>query len=107
MPSAIFRLIVEFATGEYTDFCSDDEKEDMDEDEAEDYISESEAIEQFKIYRSAFGKYFKTEWNDIIAGFISSGFTAGDSFIYPDKSFELIVRELSFGKINQTIDLNK
>ena len=105
LASAIFRRIMEFASGVYTDFCSDQEKQAMDERDSEYYISESEAVDLLKEYRSRFGKYFKAEWNEILDNMISCGFKDGDSFISYEESFKAVQRLLHFDRRREFISL--
>lgn len=106
LEGAIFRRIVEFANGDYVDFCYDREKYNMLEDEAEEYISESEAILMLKEYKKYFGDFFKREWLDILDEFIENGFIDENGFISESQKIELIRKCMNFDKLNNDIDLN-
>lgn len=106
LEGAIFRRIVQFANGDYVDFCSDEEKNKMNSDEAEEYLCETEAIELMKTYRICFKDLFKSEWLEIINGFINNGFSNGDSFIDEQIKIDIINKHLKFRNINMKVDLN-
>lgn len=105
IPGAIFRRILEFAGGIYTEFCTDDEKND--EEDSEDYISESEAINMLKSYRSAFGNYFESEWNSTLSKMIVQGFNEQKCFINQEQVNQIIIRSLNFSKLEKPIALRK
>ena len=71
---AIFRRIIEFASGEYVDMCTNADKADMDSENSEYYISEDEAKTLLKLYVDTFGDFFCEEQRNLIINLINSGF---------------------------------
>lgn len=102
IPGAIFRRIIEFAGGIYTEFCKDNEKYD---DDSDDFISESEAIDLLKSYRSAFSEYFENEWNSILNKMIEQGLNEQSCFIDQEQVDSIIIRSLNFSKLGKPIIL--
>lgn len=88
--AAIFRHIVEFASGCYAETCLDEEKILMDEDEAEDYISESEAVELMRSYSDTYGQFLPDAWRGHLAEMAEKGFMDFNTFISMIDSVELI-----------------
>ena len=74
LADAIYRRIIEFSSGEYVDMCSNEEKADLDPDDAEYYTSENDAVELLKRYLSSFGSFFSEEQNNYIELLIQNGF---------------------------------
>ena len=107
LSAALFRMVMEFAAGLYDPLCSDEEKEEMDEDEADEYISESEAVGMLKCYLLVFGKYWKSEWREIIENMINKGIACGDAFIYPDAAYGFFNDYFPQNRMNTVLDLNK
>ena len=105
IPGAIFRRILEFAGGIYTEFCKDDEKND--EDDSDDFISESEAFNMLKSYQSAFGNYFESEWNSTLSKMIVQGFNEQNCFINQEQVNRIIIQSLNFSKLEKPIALRK
>lgn len=106
LESAIFRIIMEFANGDHAEFCYDDEKSEMDEDEAEEYISESEAKTMLCEYKQVFGDIFKSEWIDIINGLVNNGFIDENGFITELQLIDILKKEFYSEKLFEEIDLN-
>lgn len=94
LPSAFFRRAVEFAAGEYTELCTDDEKADMDEDDAQDYISVTEAVGILRDCHNALKDHFTERQNEIIGGMIKNGFDENNEFISYD-TFRNIITEIT------------
>lgn len=103
IPGAIFRRILEFAGGMYTEFCKDDEKND--EEDSEDFISESEAVNMLKSYQSAFGSYFESEWNSTLRKMIAQGFNEQNCFINQEQAKQIIIQSLNYSKLEKPITL--
>lgn len=103
MPGAVFRRIMEFACGSYADFCSDEEKADMDEWDAEDYTSETEAIEMLVSYRKGFGEQFPASWNRILDTMVADGFAEGDAFVSYTYANEVILQQLGLTMLHAPI----
>ncbi len=72
---AVFRHIVEIAAGMYADICSDEDKEAMDEDEAEYYTSESEVVELLNRCANCFRGRFTDEQNEYLSSLCVRGFS--------------------------------
>jgi len=106
LAAAIFRRIIEFASGEYVDFCSDEEKEEMDSDEAEEYISEKEALGLMKLYKSGFCSIFKSEWIEVIDNLIDNGFADDDSFIDGLTQMKIVNEYVYCKDLNSEVNLN-
>lgn len=107
LSAALFRMVVEFATGIYDPLCSDEEKEEMDEDEAEEYLSESEAVGMLKCYLSVFGKYWRSEWREMIENMIDKGIVCNDAFIYPDAAYKFFNEHFPQDRMSTVLNLNK
>ena len=93
LPDAIFRQIIEFANGDYNGLCTDAEKADMDPDDAEDVISETEAVELLKQYRESFGAYFTQKQNDKLDTLIQSGFLPDCAAFIEEEEMMQIIRD--------------
>ena len=106
LEGAIFRRIIEFANGDYVDFCFDDKKEEMDEDEAEGYISETQAISMLKEYKKSFGEYFQSGWIDALDRIIQNGLIDENGFISESQKTEIISSNLNYEQLNMSINLN-
>ncbi|MBP3857608.1 MAG: hypothetical protein IK990_18560 [Ruminiclostridium sp.] len=89
LADALFRRIIEFAAGEYAELCTDSEKADMDESDAQDYISESEARDMIRSCRSAFGEYLSDEQVSVLEEIISSPLDETGGFITYERCREL------------------
>ena len=88
---AIFRRIIEFVNGDYCEMCSNEEKADMDPDDAEYCTSENDAIELLKQYINVFGEFFSVEQKDYIEKLIVNGFLPDcNAFIYEDEMLRVI-----------------
>lgn len=104
LPAAIFRRILEFSSGLYTKFCSNDEKVNM--TDSDDCISESEAIEILTRCQVAFGSYFEDKWNEILNKMIECGFNNQNCFINEDQiSLQELTCLLNYKKIGMPIIL--
>lgn len=79
--AAVFHQIIRFTCGDYVDMCTDEEKEGMNEEEAEDYISESEAVEMLHRYCKTYGRFFPECWTDKLMEIADGGFLDGNAFI--------------------------
>lgn len=91
LSDAIFRRIIEFASGDYVELCSNDEKNEMDSDEAEDFISEDDAITMLRKYNNTFGKFFCEEKKEYINALIQHGFLSEqEAFISEEEVLKLI-----------------
>ena len=89
---AIFRRIIEFVNGDYCEMCSNEEKADMDPDDAEYCTSENDAIELLKQYINVFGEFFSVEQKDYIEKLIVNGFLPDcNAFIYEDEMLRVIL----------------
>ena len=98
LADAIFRRIVEFANGDYTDICSDEEKADMSPDDAEYYTSEHEAVELLKQYNSTFGCYFGADRREYIDSLIERGFLPDmNAFITEEELIQVIHERIKAG----------
>ncbi|MCR4645408.1 MAG: hypothetical protein K5695_08365 [Oscillospiraceae bacterium] len=90
LPDAVFRRIMEFAGGSYTPFCTDDDKSGMDPDDAEDYLSETEAASLLREYRDAFGACFTDAQNACLDKLIAQGFLPDEeAFLSGDALFQM------------------
>ena len=88
---AIFRRIIEFVNGDYCEMCSNEEKAEMDPDEAEYVTSENDAIELLKQYLNVFGEFFSAEQKEYIENLIGNGFLPDcNAFIYEDEMLKVI-----------------
>lgn len=106
LAAAIFRRIMEFAGGLYTEFCTDEEKAAM--SDSDDYISESEAIGILRSCRLAFGDYFEDKWNEILDEMIEGGFNEQNCFIDESRvSPQELAHLLNYNKIGMPVDLTK
>lgn len=84
LSEALFRRIIEFASGEYIfGFCKYGEKDD-------DLISETEAVDMLKGYVSAFGSYFDENRKEILNSLINSGFNEYGELISFEQSRKII-----------------
>ena len=85
LSGALFRRIIEFASGDYIfGFCKDDEKDD-------DLIPETEAVDILKGYVSAFGSYFDENEKEILNSLINSGFDEYGELISYERSRKIII----------------
>jgi hypothetical protein len=93
LADAIYRRIIEFSSGDYVEMCSDEEKADMDPDDAEDYISEDDAIALLKQYLDAFRTFFSNEQRSYLERMIQQGFLPEtDAFITEEEQLSLVRR---------------
>ena len=89
LPDAVFHRILEFAEGSYVAFCTDDDKADMDPDDAEDYISETEATSLLRDCRDTFGAFFTEEQNACLDKLIGQGFLPDEeAFLSSEELFQ-------------------
>lgn len=106
LAAAIFRRILEFASGTYKEFCTNDEKSSK--ADREDHISEFEALKILKNCRYAFGDHFKDNWNEMLDKMIECGFNDQNCFISDDRVTLLeLAHLLSYPKIGKPIALRK
>lgn len=106
LAAAVFRRILEFAGGLYTEFCTDEEKASM--PDADDYISESEAIGILRSCRLAFGDFFEGKWNEILDNMIEGGFNDQNCFIDESRVTPLELSQFfNYNKIEMPISLVK
>ena len=95
LADALYRRIVEFANGDYADMCSNEEKADIDPDDADYYISEEEAVGLLEKYNSTFGEFFGKEQRDYISALIQQGFLPdADAFITEDELMRLLREQI-------------
>ena len=100
LADAIYRRIIEFSSGEYVDMCSNEEKADLDPDEAEYYTSENDAVELLKRYLSSFGSFFSEEQNNYIKLMIQNGFLPDvAAFITEEEQIRLIHKLINPDKL--------
>ncbi len=93
LAAAIYRRIIEFANGDYVDMCSNEEKADMDPDDAEYYTSEDDAVALLKQYRDAFGNFFTIEQKEHIETLISQGFLPDINAFITEEELMRLIRE--------------
>lgn len=93
LADAVFRRIVEFANGDYAEMCTDEEKAEMDPDDAEYCISESDAVELLKQYVSTFGNFFGEEQRNYIGSLIEHGFLPDASAFITEEELMRVLRE--------------
>ena len=93
LSDAIYRRVIEFSSGDYVEMCSNEEKADMDPDDAEDYTSEDDAIALLKQYLDAFGAFFSIEQRSYLERLIQQGFLPEtDAFITEEEQLSLVRR---------------
>ncbi len=84
LSGALFRRIIEFASGEYIfGFCKDDKKDD-------NLISETEAVDILKGYLYAFGSCFDESRKEILNSLIDAGFNEYGELISYEQSCKII-----------------
>lgn len=106
LAAAIFRRILEFAGGLYTEFCTNEEKAAV--NDSDDYISESEAIGILRSCRLAFGDYFEDKWNEILDRMIEGGFNEQNCFIDESRISPPELSQLfNYNRIGMPICLSK
>ncbi|MCQ2815576.1 MAG: hypothetical protein MJ227_04875 [Bacilli bacterium] len=101
LTDAIFRRIIEFASGLYVDMCSNDEKELMDEDDAEYYTSENDAITMLNEYAETFGKFFDQDKINCITEIVTKGFNNDYNAFITDEMLNKIIS--NFIKIDKCV----
>ena len=104
LSAAIFRRILEFSSGLYTKFYTNNEEVNM--ADSDEYMSESEAVEILTRCRLAFGSYFEDQWNKILNKMIERGINDQNCFINEDKiSLQELTHILNYKKIGTSIIL--
>lgn len=104
LPAAIFRRILEFSSGLYLNFYSNDKKIKI--TDPDEYMSEPEAVEILKRCRIAFGSYFDVQWNKVLNKMIEQGINDQNCFINEDKiSLQELSHILNYEKIGTPISI--
>ncbi len=107
LPDAVFRRIIEFANGDYTEMCSDAYKAGLDADEAEDCISERDAVGLLKQYQSAFGNYFSQDKKEYIDSLIQHGFLPDcNAFLYEEQMIS-VIRDLLHVNTAESVSIRR
>lgn len=91
---AIFRRIIEFTSERYVDMCSNDQKSLMDEEDAEYYISENDAITMLNKYVETFGEYFSKDKINCITKIAERGFCNDYNAFITDEILNKIVNDI-------------
>lgn len=106
LEDAFFRRILEFSNGQYVDLCTDVEKKEMDEDDADYYTSESEARDLLISYIEVFKGIFNEEKISFMQEISKNSFDEYNEFI-SDDVLKAMISKLMDGEVPDLENLLK